>query len=84
MKYRYFIKRRPNEAAAFDKYFKKFDWKAKGVVRKRFEAVYRPKFLRHPYKAADLRAKLQEFKTAMKGLEEVTGKIPELRMLLSE
>ncbi len=84
MKYRYFIKRRPEVEAAFDKYFKKFDWKAKGIVRKRFENVYRPKLLRYPYKPSDLRSKLQDFKAAVKALEEVSGKIPELKMIVQD
>jgi hypothetical protein len=45
VKYRYFIKNRKVKVEEFTKYFKNFAWKAKGVVRKRFEAVTRQRYL---------------------------------------
>ena len=35
-KYRYFVMKRPRPLEEVKRFFQEFDWKAKGVVRKRF------------------------------------------------
>jgi len=74
VKYRYFIMKRPRLPAEFDKYFKRFDWKQKGVIRHRYEDINRPKFIKYPYKVSDLKERLGELKNAIKSYEDVGGK----------
>jgi hypothetical protein len=62
VKYRYFIKPRKLVDEETQKYFKPFDWKAKGVVRKRFEAVHRPRYLKKGFTLLDFKQKLQDLK----------------------
>ena len=66
------------------KYFKPFDWKAKGVVRKRFEAVHRPRYFKKGYSLADFKQKLSDLKQNMKELEKVIGPLEEMRMAFNE
>jgi len=57
-KYRYFIIKRPKTEDAQKRFFKDFDWKAKGVVRKRFQGVQILPLIRSPYGPKDLKEKL--------------------------
>lgn len=83
-KLRYFIKRRPEVLGDFRKFFKDFDWKAKGVVRKRYEAVLILPLLRHPYTPKDLKERLHDLIEKCKALEEVVGKLPALRQVVQD
>ena len=83
-KYRYFIKKRPQALGDFKKYFKEYDWKMKGVVRKRFEALRWPQLLNPGYELKDLKESLKVVREAMKALEEISGKIPALKHILSD
>lgn len=62
VKYRYFIKKRREKVAEFTKYFKNFDWKAKGVVRKRFEAISRQRYLNKGFTISDFKKRLSDLK----------------------
>ena len=84
VKYRYFIKRRPQKPEEFTKYFKNFDWKAKGVVRKRFEAVQRQRYLNKGYTISDFKSRLADLKSQVKALEEVSGRQIGFRHLIEE
>ncbi len=55
IKYRYYIKKMPQRGEEFTKYFKNFDWKAKGVVRKRFEVVDRHRYLKKGFNISDFK-----------------------------
>ena len=68
----------------FTKYFKNFDWKAKGVVRKRFEVVTRQRYLNKGYTISDFKKRLGELKAQVKLMEEVTGRLSDFRQLLDE
>ena len=81
-KFRYLIQKRPQQIGEFKKYFKEYDWKAKGVVRKRFDTIKRQSLLVHGFSLNDLRDRLHAVKDSLKALEEVTGKIPQLKQLL--
>ena len=81
-KFRYLIQKRPQQIGEFKKYFKEYDWKAKGVVRKRFDTIKRQSLLVHGFSLTDLRDRLHAVKDSLKALEEVTGKIPQLKQLL--
>jgi hypothetical protein len=48
----------PQRVEEFTKYFKNFDWKAKGVVRKRFDVVERPRYLKKGFTISDFKKKL--------------------------
>jgi hypothetical protein len=76
--------KRPKLPKEFDKYFKRFDWKEKGLVRHRFEEISRPLFIRYKYKTSDMRDRLGELKKAIRSYEEVVGLQPELRSAYSD
>jgi hypothetical protein len=81
-KYRYFIVK-PNRADdSKHRFFVEFDWKAKGVVRKRFQSVQILPLIRYPYGPNDLKEKLTDLITKCKALEEVVGKVPMLRQVV--
>lgn len=75
----------PQRGEEFTKYFKNFDWKAKGVVRKRFEVVDRHRYLKKGFNISDFKQKLQDLKQSLKALEEVSGKkLNDFRALIDD
>ena len=60
-------------------YFKGFDWTAKGVVRKRFEAIQRRIILKKGTKPKELKEAIKEAKEACKSLESLVGPLTSIR-----
>jgi hypothetical protein len=83
-KFRYFLKKRAEPLGDFPKYFKDFDWTQKGVVRKRFENVSWPALMNKDFTMKDMKARLKTVREALKSLEEVSGKISQLKGILND
>lgn len=83
-KFRYFVKRRSEAMGEFKKYFKEFDWKQKGLVRKRFETIRWAPLIKTGTSLTEFKNCLSDCRDALKTLESITGKIPALKSLYME
>ena len=66
------------------KYYEPFDWREKGVVRKRFEAVHRQKLVKKEEDLDKIKEKVEEVKQAVKNLEKLTGPLEDIRKSIIE
>ena len=83
VKYRFFIvkKRKDDEHS---RYFKDFDWRQKGLVRKRFEKVHRETLLPPDLDIKAFKEKIDKTRAAVKELEQITGKIKDMKKSLHD
>ena len=81
-KFKYYIMKHQQEQS--DRYFNDFDWKAKGVVRKRFDAIKRQKIVKKGVKLPELKDKLDKVKESVKELELLTGRLDDVRKSIQE